>query len=301
MASLFRHTSLTKGVSFDKGSQRWVGRFTLNGQKHYVGKFKDEADAAVAVNRARINVVNSYSLRSEVKDILEEERSEIERNAPLMSPVQEWTSLTLRQLKDFAEKHGITPDDVIGDKRFKQNWIDVLVTRDVRPMTAKEGEINSAIDEINGLITYLNQDEKDDRDYTDEAVLDLPEQEWSPCVIIDPSEPSYFWCHAGFLYTLYPTEGYTVWRYDTNVSGHYKPIGVWNGPKMDKNEDPAELTWEISVDRVAGTYCKMSRSGLDQPEEGEILENWHEDAVFSSPLSENRNRSFPEGKSARTR
>ena len=36
-------------------------------------------------------------------------------------------------------------------------------------------------------------------------------------------------------------------------------------------------------------------------EEGEILENWAEDAVMSAPLSENRNHSFPQGKSARMR
>lgn len=294
---MFRHTSLTKGVSFDKVAKRWVGRFTLNGQKHYIGKFKEEADAAQAVNRARVNIVNSYSLRSEVKDILEDEKSEIEQNAPLMSPVQEWSSLTLSQIKNFAEKRGITHNDVRGDKRFKQNWIDVLSARDVRPITNKEAEMNEAIVEINGLIAYLDEDEKDDRDYSDTAVLDLHEQDWSPCVIIDPREPSYFWCSAGFLYTLYPTEGYTVWRYDTTVSGNYKPIGVWNGPKMDKNEEPNELMWEVSVDKEAGSYCKISRSG--EPEEGEILENWHEDAVFSSPLSENRNHSFPQGKSAK--
>lgn len=298
MTTMFRHTSLTKGVSFDKGSKRWVGRFTLNGQKHYIGKFKEEADAAKAVNRARINIINSYSLRNDAKDVLEREKAEINSNARWMSPAQDWNTLTLSRLKVIAKKHGIAPDDVIGDKRIKQNWIDVLNAREVRPMTNKELEIAAAADEIDDLIAYLDEDEEEERTFADGAVLEIPEEDWSPCVVINPDEPSYYWCSGGFLYTLYPTEGYTVWRYDTSVSGNYKPIGVWNGDETNGNE-PYESPWEVSVDKEAGTYCMIDKS--EDREEGEILENWAEDAVMSAPLSENRNHSFPQGKSARMR
>lgn len=297
MATLFRHTSLTKGVSWNKTTKRWVGRFTVNGQSYYMGSFKEEADAAQTVNMARINIANSYYLRNEVKDLLEEEKNHINKNAPYMSPPQDWNTLTVSKIKDFAEKHGITHDDVMGDKRIKQNWIDVLTARDVRPITAKEPEIVAAVDEIDDLIADLDENEKDDREYSDQAALDLPEEEWSPCVVINPSEPSYFWCNEGFLYTLYPTEGYTVWRYDEAVTGNYKPIGVWIGPEMDEDEDHLEPQWEVSVDKDAGTYCKISKP--EEPEEGEILENWHEDAVMSSPLSDHRNHSFAKGKTAK--
>jgi len=299
MSIVFRHSSLTKGVSYDRGSKRWVGRFTLNGQRYYIGSFKEESSAAQAVNRARINVASSSYLRNEVKDLLEEEKNQINSNASYMSSVQEWNTLTLGKIKYFAEKHGITHDDVIGDKRFKQNWIDVLNARDVRPITDKEPEIASAVDEIDGLIAYLYEDEEEDRNFSDAVVLDLAEEEWSPCVVIDPKEPVYYWCSGGFLYTLYPSEGYTVWRYDTTVSGNYKPIGVWNGDEQNDNDDEEKGSqWEVSVDKDAGTYCKISRSV--ELEEGEILENWAEDAVISVPLSQNRNHSFPQGKSARS-
>ncbi len=294
---MFRHTSITKGVSFDKVSKRWLGRFTENGVTHYVGRFKEEADAAQAVNRARVNIKNSYYLRNELKDELLWEKEQINLNAPRMSPVQEWNTLTLRQLKEAAETRGITSDDIVGDKRLKQNWIDVLVDRDVRPMTNKEPEISAAIDEIDEIIDYLDRDEETDRKFSDKAVLGLAEIEWSACVVDDPDEPAYFWCNCGFLYTLYPTEGYTVWRYDETVSGNYKPIGVWNGPQMDENEEQPETLWEVSVDKAAGTYCRMDKA--EDPEEGEILENWKEGAVMSSPLSDNRNHSFKLGKSAK--
>tara|TARA_Y100000389_G_C17464496_1_gene524395 strand:+ start:1163 stop:2059 length:897 start_codon:yes stop_codon:yes gene_type:complete len=297
MATLFRHTSLTKGVSFDKASKRWIGKFTINGQRHYIGSFKEEADAAQAVNRARINIANSYYLRNEVKDLLEEEKSQINTNAPNMSGIQAWDTLPLRQIKEIATKHGITGSDLIADARTKQAWIDVLNNREIRPMTAKEPEIAAAVDEIDDLIAYLDQDEKEDREYSDQAALDLPEEEWTPCVVINPDEPSYYWCHDGFLYTLYPTEGYTVWRYDEAVTGNYKPIGVWIGPEMDEDEDHLEPQWEVAIDKDAGTYCKIGKP--EEPEEGEILENWHEDAVMSSPLSDHRNHSFAKGKTAK--
>lgn len=298
MATVFRHTSLTKGVSYHKPSKRWLGRFTLNGQKHYVGCFKEEADAAKAVNRARINVMNSYSLRNEMKDMLEQEKHEINTNTRWMSPVREWSSLTIRQIKVFANKNGIFHEDLIGDKRLKQTWVDALNARDVRPVTTKEPEIAEAIAEIDELIGYLDEDEEDDRDWTDMAVLDIPEEEWSPCVVVNPDEPSYYWCNAGFLYTLYPTEGYTVWRYDTTVSGNYKPIGVWAGDTPNDNEDEqCKSPWEVSVDREAGTYCMIDKS--EDREEGEILENWAEGAVISAPLSDNRNHCFKLGKSAK--
>ena len=299
MASMFRHTSITKGVSWHKPSKRWLGRFTVNGQRHYVGSFKEEADAAKAVNRARINIMNSYCLRNEVKDELNMEKSQINKNAPYMSELQEWNTLTLGQLKEAAEKHGILFNDVIGDKRVKKTWIDLLSARDVRPITAKEPEIDAAIEEIDSLIAYLDKDEQEDRLYSDEAVLVIPEEEWAPCVVINPKEPAYYWCNCGFLYTLYPAEGYTIWRYDEDVPGNYKPIGVWIGPEMDEDEEHLERPWEVSVDKQAGTYCKIDKP--EEPEEGEILENWDEAAVMSEPLSEHRNHLFARGKSAKMR
>ena len=288
MATVFRHTSITKGVSWHKPSKRWLGRFTVNGQRHYVGSFKEEAEAAKAVNRARIDLMTSSSLRHEVKNELKEEKIQINKNAPYMSPVQEWTTLTLGQLKHHAEKHGIVPEDVVGDKRIKKTWIDVLAARDVRPITAKEPEIASSIEEIEGLLDYLDKDEQQDRHFSDAEVLNLPEEEWASCVVINPEEPAYFWVKSGFLYTLYPAEGYTVWRYDQSVPGNYKPIGVWNGPEMDEDENHLDRPWQVSVDKEAGTYCKIEK---EEPEEGEILENWDEDALISRPLSEHRNHS----------
>ena len=66
----------------------------------------------------------------------------------------------------------------------------------------------------------------------------------------------------------------------------------------DNDDEEKGSQWEVSVDKDAGTYCKISRSV--ELEEGEILENWAEDAVISVPLSQNRNHSFPQGKSARS-
>lgn len=286
MTTTFNHASLTKGVSFDKRSNRWVGRFTLNGQRHYVGTFKEELHATRAVNRAKIDAMGSYFLRNEIKDILEEQKSMINTTAISMSSVQEWNTLTLPEIKEFAEKQGITHLDVMGDKRFKQNWIDVVTTRGVRPITRREPVIAKSIAEIDTLIDYLGENEKNDRDYSDRIVLTLPKREWNPCVIIDPREPSYFWCNDGFIYTLFPAEGYTIWRFDENFSGNYKQIGVWVGPNANENDPSDELKWEVSIDKVAGTYCKIRRSGGDI-EEGEILENWVDGAIISPPLSEN--------------
>mgnify|MGYP003324487254 CR=1 FL=1 len=286
MATMFRHTSLVKGVTFDKGTKRWVGRFTLNGQRHYVGTFEKEADAAKAVNQARVDAMGSNFLREEVKDLLKEEKAEIERNARWMSPLQDWHSLPLRQIKDIAEKRGINDDDIVGDKRIKQNWIDVLNSREIRPMTAKEPEVAASIEEIEGLLDYLDKDIEEDRQFSDAIVLDIPQEEWSSCVVTDPSKPSYFWCIGGFLYTLYPTEGYTVWRYDTDVPGNYKPIGVWN-PNSDEDGERLEPMWEVNIDKEAGNYCKIKIE--EELEEGEISENWVEGAVISPPLSLNGN------------
>jgi hypothetical protein len=303
MATMFRHTSLVKGVSFNKRTNRWVGRFTLNGQRHYMGTFKEEAEAAQAVNRARINIISSYSLRNEVKDELKWEKCDINSAAPKMSAVQDWNTIPLHQLKEVAKKRGIRNDDVLGDRRIKDNWIDALNEHGARPVTNKEPEINAAIDEIDELITYLEKDEKEDRDFSDAAVLKISEDDWSPCVIIDPKEPAYFWCNSGFLYTLYPVEGCTVWRYDERVVGNYKPIGVWIGPETEVEEEEtivAELQHEtadqrphgssdlqVALDKEGGSYCKIK---LDGPEkEGEILENWIDGALISGPLSQNRN------------
>ena len=213
-----------------------------------------------------------------------------------MSPVQEWNTLTLRQLKEVAKKHIGCTSHGYGDNRKKQSWIDLLVANKVRPMTTKEPEIAEAVDEIDGLIAYLDQDEEEDRKFSDKAVLDLPEEEWAPCVVVNPDEPAYCCCNGGFLYTLYPTEGYTVWRYDKAVVGNYKPIGVWNGDEQNDNEQ-CEYPWEVSVDKDAGTYCMIEKSVVEKVDE--ILENWSEGAIMSAPLSQNRNHSFPQGKSAR--
>ena len=283
MATMFRHSSLVKGVSFNKTSKKWIGQFMLNGQRHYIGSFKEEAQAAQAVNRARINAMMNSSLRHEIKDELNKEKSQINKSAPYMSPVMEWTDLTLNELKDHAANNGITPDDVDGDKRCRENWIGALKSFDVRPMTEKEPEIDAAIQEIDDMVADLDKDEEKDRKQSDQAVLDLPEEEWAPCAGTNEKNPAYYWCNSGFLYTLYPAEGYTIWRYDDSVPSNNKPIGVWIGPEMDEDEDHLERPCEVTVDKEAGTYRKTVRVS-----EGAAEEVDEEAAETGSPPIEDR-------------
>lgn len=270
---MFRHTSLTKGVTFDKRGKRWQGRFTSNGVHHYVGSFKEEKDAVEAVNQARINVMSSNNLRHEVKNELQAEIDQYNENAAFMAPIQEWDDLPLNQIKEAANKHGIYIEDLEGDARSKKTWVDMLNFLEVRPMTTKEPEIEAAVDEIEAIIADLDKYEKEDQELSDQAVLEIAGDEWLPCVIVNPDEPSYFWCNEGFIYTLYPNEGSTVWRYDETVTGNYKPIGVWNGPQVDENYDQAESPWQVSVDKNAGTYSMIDAPEEDALEEGEILED----------------------------
>lgn len=267
MATIFHHTSRTKGVTFNRVARRWIGQFMLNGRRHYVGCFKEEAVAVQAVNRARVNAMTSSSQKNEVKEMLEWEKSKINKNAGFMSPVKEWADLTLRDIKDHAANNGITPDDVDGDKRCRENWIKALESFEVRPMTEKEPEIDASIREIDDLISYLDKDVDKVRKEADKAVLDLPEEEWAPCAGTNEKNPAYYWCNSGFLYTVYPAEGYTIWRYDESVPSNNKPIGVWIGPEMDEDEDHLERPYEVTVDKEAGTYSKTVRVSEGAAEE----------------------------------
>lgn len=335
---MFRHTSMHKGVTFDSRRKLWIGRFTSNGVHHYVGSFKQEKEAAEAVNQARVNVLNSNSLRNEVQDILKQEKAKIEANAPHLAPVKSWDTFSIAELKALVKSgleeqrhelirmphaqgasigsmaegseaayqgwhkvdtllHGSPEHNEIGDKRLKQTWIDALNLLDRRPATEKETQVAAAIAEIDDLQAHLTTNLKRDRDHSDKAVLDLHEADWCPCVIQQGSDPAYYWCNDGFIYTLFPSEGYTVWRFDETIKGNYRVIGCWNGPIMDVGEEQTEQIWQMSVDREAGTYCRFDKP---EGEEGEILEGrWAEDAVMSDPLFQHRNHSFAPGKSAK--
>ena len=53
-------------------------------------------------------------------------------------------------------------------------------------MTAKEPEVAASIEEIEGLLDYLDKDIEEDRQFSDAIVLDIPQEEWSSCVVTDP-------------------------------------------------------------------------------------------------------------------
>ena len=130
-----------------------------------------------------------------------------------------------------------------------------------------------------GLIAYLDKDSKQ----ADIAVLDLPEEEWTPCTDTDEKNPAYYWRNSGFLYKVYPAEGYMIWRYDESIPGNKKPIGVWIGPEMDEYEDHLERPCEVTVDKEAGTYRKTVRVS-----EGAAEEVDEEAAETGSPPIEDR-------------
>ena len=54
MSNLTARTSIYRGVSYDKTNKNWIARDYGDGRQQYLGSFKREIDAAIAVDKAII-------------------------------------------------------------------------------------------------------------------------------------------------------------------------------------------------------------------------------------------------------
>lgn len=54
-------TSPFKGVSWDKGNNRWVAQIKYGGKCRHLGSFKDEISAALAYNSAAVKYFGEYA------------------------------------------------------------------------------------------------------------------------------------------------------------------------------------------------------------------------------------------------
>ena len=60
-------SSKFKGVYFHKGDKQWISRIHINGKTKYLGHFKIEKEAAMAYNKAAIELFGEYAHLNEVK------------------------------------------------------------------------------------------------------------------------------------------------------------------------------------------------------------------------------------------
>ena len=61
-------SSIYKGVSWDKRYQKWKSQIEINGKSIHLGYFKSETEAAIAYNRAAIELFGEYAKLNEINE-----------------------------------------------------------------------------------------------------------------------------------------------------------------------------------------------------------------------------------------
>ena len=59
-------SSIYKGVSWHKGTQKWASNINVDGKMEYLGIFEDERDAAIAYNNAATLHFKEFASLNEV-------------------------------------------------------------------------------------------------------------------------------------------------------------------------------------------------------------------------------------------